>query len=106
GAEGLTLRLDVGGVRAESIVVGRIGAGRPARAEQHELERVVETGEVAELGSRAARRAGVANEERPTATALVRKRQPSRCGEDLDHGRLPSTTLSRPVRSAVIATSR
>src|SRR5438552_2891776 len=103
-AEVLTQRFDVSGVRAECVVVGRIRAGRPAGAEQHELKRVIETGEVAELGGGTARPAGVANEERSTPTALVREGEPFGRGEDLDHGRLPSTTLSRPVRSAVTAT--
>src|SRR5690242_7395332 len=77
---------------------------RSAWAEQQELERVVEAGEVAELRSRSARASGMADEERATSPPLVRKRQPVGRGEDLDHGSLPSTTLSRPVRSAVTAT--
>ena len=91
--------------RPERVVVGRVRAVRAARAEEHELERVVEPGEVVELGRRPARAAGMADEERAAPAPLVRKGQPVGRGEDLDHGSLPSTTLSRPVRSAVIATS-
>src|SRR5262245_56401381 len=96
---------DVGDIRGERIVAGRIGSVRASGVEQQELERVVEPGEVLELGARAPGAARVTNEERPAASPLVREGEPVGRGEDLDHGSLPSTTLSRPVRSAVIATA-
>src|SRR5581483_4544840 len=68
-------------------------------------EAVVQPGEVLELGGRPAWTAGVEDEERPVPPPLVREREPVGRGEDLDHGSLPSTTLARPVRSSVIATS-
>src|SRR5512142_3444957 len=101
----LPQRLDIRHVRAERVVLGRVGSGRTARVEEHELEAVVEAGEVPELGGRAARAAGVADEERAAATPLVREGESLGGGEGLRHGRLASTTLSLPARSAVIATS-
>ena len=100
----LAQRLEVGDVRPERVVVGRIGSVRAAWTEQEELERVVETREVEELGGRAAGTAGMADEERAAPSPLVGEVQPLRRGEDLDHGSLASTTLARPVRSAVTAT--
>src|SRR5437764_2595486 len=96
--------VDVGDIRRQRVVVGRIRADRTARAEQDELERVVEACEVAELSGRPARAARMTDEERPAPAALVREGEPLRCGERLRHASLPSTTLARPVRSAVIAT--
>src|SRR3954447_25257444 len=103
-AEMLAQCLDVTDVRRERVVVGRVRAERAARAEQDKVERVVETGEVPELGGRPARAARVADEERPAPSPLVREGESVRRAERLSHGNLPSTTLSRPVRSAVIAT--
>src|SRR4051812_31812443 len=102
-AEMLAQCLDVTDVRRERVVVGRVRAERAARAEQDKVERVVETGEVPELGGRPARAARVADEERPAPSPLVREGESVRRAERLSHGNLPSTTLSRPVRSAVIA---
>src|SRR5262249_43950345 len=78
---------------------------RAARVEQHQLERVVEACKIFELGRRPAGATGMADEERPAPAPLVREGEPVRRGEDLDHGSLPSTTLARPVRAEVIATS-
>ena len=104
-AEVLAQRLDVGDVRGERVVVGRIRAVRAARAEKHELERVVEAGEVTELGGRPAGTAGWQTSSGPFPRRSYERVKPVGRAEDLDHGSLPSTTLSRPVRSAVIATS-
>ena len=50
-AEVLPQRLDVRDVGPERVVVGRVRSVRASRAEEHELERVVEPGEVLELGA-------------------------------------------------------
>src|SRR3954447_21025454 len=81
GAEMLAQGLHVADVRRERVVLGGVRAERSARAEQHELKRVVEAGEVAEFGGRPARAARMADKERPAPSPFVREREPVRRGE-------------------------
>jgi hypothetical protein len=49
-AEVLAQRFEVGDIRRERVVIGRVGSVRASGTEQDELERVVQSGEVLELG--------------------------------------------------------